>query len=57
MLLEQLSTPTIDLHVMPYNETSPPLVILTGPTAVRKIALALHIAQVLPKQVTLPFHF
>ncbi|KOC62111.1 Leucine-rich repeat and guanylate kinase domain-containing protein [Habropoda laboriosa] len=50
-LLEQLSTPKIDLHVRPYDETSPPLIVLTGPSAVKKLSLALQIAQTLPKKV------
>ncbi|OAD59234.1 Leucine-rich repeat and guanylate kinase domain-containing protein [Eufriesea mexicana] len=50
-LLEQLNTPKIDLHVTPYDEVSPPLIILTGPSAVRKLSLALHSAQTLSKKV------
>ncbi|XP_076300922.1 uncharacterized protein LOC143219039 [Lasioglossum baleicum] len=50
-LLEQLNIPTIGLHVLPYDQASPPLLVLTGPSAVRKISLALHIAQTLPKKV------
>ncbi|XP_017889561.2 uncharacterized protein LOC108630659 [Ceratina calcarata] len=50
-LLEQLSTPKIDLHVTPYDEGSPPLIILTGPSAVQKLSLALHIVRTLLKKV------
>ncbi|XP_076678210.1 uncharacterized protein LOC143374165 [Andrena cerasifolii] len=50
-LLEQLSTPKIDLYITPYDEPSPPLIILTGPSAVKKISLALNIARVLSKKV------
>nr|XP_034179896.1 leucine-rich repeat and guanylate kinase domain-containing protein-like [Osmia lignaria] len=50
-LLEQLSTPRIDLHVKPYDETSLPLIILTGPCAVKKVSLALHIAQTFPNKI------
>ncbi|XP_061941455.1 uncharacterized protein LOC107993331 isoform X4 [Apis cerana] len=50
-LLEQLSIPKIDLHVTPYDELSPPLIILTGPSAVKKLALALHTAQTLTTKV------
>ncbi|XP_043790508.1 uncharacterized protein LOC122713799 [Apis laboriosa] len=50
-LLEQLSIPKIDLHVTPYDELSPPLIILTGPSAVKKLTLALHIAQTLSTKV------
>ncbi|CAK9808296.1 Leucine-rich repeat and guanylate kinase domain-containing protein [Anthophora quadrimaculata] len=50
-LLEQLSIPKIDSHVIPYDETSPPLIVLTGPSAVKKLSLAVQIAQTLPKKV------
>lgn len=50
-LLEQLSIPKIDLHVTPYDELSPPLIILTGPSAVKKLSLALHAAQTLTTKV------
>ncbi|KAG7200528.1 hypothetical protein KM043_001092 [Ampulex compressa] len=50
-LLEQLNVPKIDLHVRPYDEINPPLIILTGPSAVKKTALALHIVQTIPKKV------
>ncbi|XP_050484282.1 leucine-rich repeat and guanylate kinase domain-containing protein-like [Bombus huntii] len=50
-LLEQLNIPKIDLHVTPYDEVSPPIIILTGPSAVRKLSLALHATQTLSKKV------
>ncbi|XP_053977116.1 leucine-rich repeat and guanylate kinase domain-containing protein-like [Hylaeus volcanicus] len=50
-LLEHLSTPTIGLHVMPYNEASPPLIILTGPSALKKTSLVMHIVQTLPSKI------
>lgn len=52
-LLEQLNIPKINLHVKPYDEASPPLIILTGPFAVKKISLALQIIQTFPNKVIL----
>ncbi|KAK0086358.1 hypothetical protein PV325_003290, partial [Microctonus aethiopoides] len=51
ILLEQLNAPKIDESIIPYDEVSPPLVILTGPTAVKKTILGLHIAETLFKKV------
>lgn len=51
MLLEQLNISKIDAHVQPYDEISPPLMILTGPSALMKMALALHVAQTIPDKV------
>ncbi|CAD1474911.1 unnamed protein product, partial [Heterotrigona itama] len=50
-LLEQLSTPKIDFHVTPYDEVSPPMIILTGPSAVKKLSLAFYTAKTLSKNV------
>ncbi|XP_076650939.1 uncharacterized protein LOC143358012 [Halictus rubicundus] len=50
-LLEQLNIPTIDLHVLPYDEASPPLLLLTGPSAVKKMSLAQHVVQTLSKKI------
>lgn len=51
MLLEQLNISKIDNHIQPYDEISPPLMILTGPSALKKMALALHVAQTIPDKV------
>ncbi|XP_015187655.1 PREDICTED: leucine-rich repeat and guanylate kinase domain-containing protein-like [Polistes dominula] len=50
-LLEHLSTPKIDTHVIAYDKIRPPLIILTGPSAVKKRELALHISYTIPKKV------
>ncbi|XP_035743683.1 leucine-rich repeat and guanylate kinase domain-containing protein-like [Vespa mandarinia] len=50
-LLEHLSTPTIDSHVIAYDKIRPPLLILTGPSAVRKRKLALHISCAIPNKI------
>jgi len=50
-LLEQLNISKIDAHVQPYDEISPPLVILTGPSALKKMALALHVARTISDKV------
>ncbi|XP_076383236.1 uncharacterized protein LOC117217360 [Megalopta genalis] len=50
-LLEQLNTPTIDLHVLPYDVASPPLLVLTGPSAVKKVSLALHVVHTFSKKI------
>lgn len=47
-LLEQLNISKTDDHVQPYDEISPPLMILTGPSALKKMALALHLARTIP---------
>ncbi|XP_011694530.1 PREDICTED: leucine-rich repeat and guanylate kinase domain-containing protein-like isoform X2 [Wasmannia auropunctata] len=47
-LLEQLNISKIGAHVQPYDEISPPLMILTGPSALKKMALALHVAETIP---------
>jgi len=52
-LLEQLNISKIDAHIQPYDEISPPLMILTGPSALKKMALALHVAQTIPDKVIL----
>lgn len=51
MLLEHLNISKIDAHVQPYDEINPPLVILTGPSAQKKMALGLHVAQTIPDKV------
>ncbi|EFN80458.1 Leucine-rich repeats and guanylate kinase domain-containing protein [Harpegnathos saltator] len=51
MLLEQLNISKIHAHVQPYDEIAPPLVILTGPSAVKKMALALHVTRMIPDKV------
>lgn len=51
MLLEHLNINKIDAHVQPYDEISPPLLILTGPSALKKMALGLHVAQMIPDKV------
>lgn len=50
-LLEQLNISKTDDHVQPYDEISPPLMILTGPSALKKMALALHLARTIPEKV------
>lgn len=50
-LLEQFNISKIDAHIQPYDEICPPLMILTGPSALQKMALALHIAQTFPDKV------
>ncbi|KAI4503379.1 hypothetical protein M0802_001601 [Mischocyttarus mexicanus] len=50
-LLEHLSTPKIDTHVIAYDKIKPPLLILTGPSAVKKRELALHISYAIPNKV------
>ncbi|XP_071633993.1 uncharacterized protein [Temnothorax longispinosus] len=50
-LLEQLNISKVDAHVQPYDEISPPLMILTGPSALKKMALALHVAQTIPDKI------
>ncbi|XP_046414947.1 leucine-rich repeat and guanylate kinase domain-containing protein-like [Neodiprion fabricii] len=51
MLLEHLNTIDIDLHITPIDQSTPPLIILTGPPAVKKSILAKKIANDLPKRV------
>lgn len=55
MLLEQLNISKIDTHVLPYDEISPPLIILTGPSALKKMTLALHVVQTIPDKVICKF--
>ncbi|XP_057328765.1 leucine-rich repeat and guanylate kinase domain-containing protein-like [Microplitis mediator] len=43
-LLEQLNVPKIDNSIISYDEQNPPLIILNGPSAVKKLALGLHIS-------------
>ncbi|KAL2717744.1 leucine-rich repeat and guanylate kinase domain-containing protein-like isoform X1 [Vespula squamosa] len=50
-LLEHLSTPKIDSHVIAYDKIRPPLLILTGPSGVNKRKLALHISCVIPNKI------
>ncbi|CAL1679756.1 unnamed protein product [Lasius platythorax] len=50
-LLEQLNINKTDDHVQPYDEISPPLMILTGPSALKKMALALHVARTIPDKI------
>lgn len=50
-LLEQLNITKVDAHVQPYDEISPPLIALTGPSAVKKLALALHVVRTIPDKV------
>ncbi|XP_070149245.1 leucine-rich repeat and guanylate kinase domain-containing protein [Polyergus mexicanus] len=50
-LLEQLNISKTDDHVQPYDEISPPLMILTGPSALKKMALALHLARTIPEKI------
>ncbi|XP_067206201.1 leucine-rich repeat and guanylate kinase domain-containing protein-like isoform X2 [Linepithema humile] len=50
-LLEHLNINKMDAHVEPYDEISPPLVILTGPSAMKKVALALHVARTISDKV------
>ncbi|KYQ47295.1 Leucine-rich repeat and guanylate kinase domain-containing protein, partial [Trachymyrmex zeteki] len=50
-LLEHLNINKINAHVQPYDEISPPLMILTGPSALKKMALALHVAQTIPDKI------
>ncbi|XP_036146136.1 leucine-rich repeat and guanylate kinase domain-containing protein isoform X3 [Monomorium pharaonis] len=52
-LLEQLNITKIDAHVQPYDEISLPLIILTGPLALMKMTLALHVAQTISDKVIL----
>ncbi|RLU26219.1 hypothetical protein DMN91_000012 [Ooceraea biroi] len=53
-LLEQLNITRVDAHVQPYDEISPPLVALTGPSAMKKMALGLHVARTIPDEVISP---
>ena len=41
----------MDEGVIPYDEAAPPLIILCGPSAVRKVALALRLVQKVPEKV------
>ncbi|KAF7408792.1 hypothetical protein HZH66_003329 [Vespula vulgaris] len=50
-LLEYLSTPKIDSHVIAYDKIRPPLLILTGPSGVKKRKLSLHISRVIPNKI------
>ncbi|XP_066600069.1 uncharacterized protein [Prorops nasuta] len=50
-LLEMLNFPKIDKYVFPYDETCPPLIILCGPSAVKKVALAMHICKTIPQKI------
>lgn len=51
ILLEQLSFPRINDNVVPFDEPEPFLIILSGPSASKKIRLGLQIAQLLSKNV------
>ncbi|EFN67096.1 Leucine-rich repeats and guanylate kinase domain-containing protein [Camponotus floridanus] len=51
ILLEQLNISKTDDHVQPYDEISPPLIILTGPSALKKMELALYLAQTIPDKI------
>ncbi|XP_043288514.1 uncharacterized protein [Venturia canescens] len=51
LLLEQLSIPKIDASITPYDLTSPPLVILSGPSAVKKVTLGIRVAKKLGQWV------
>lgn len=51
MLLEQLNISKIHAYVQPYDEIAPPLVILTGPSAMKKMTLALHVTRTIPDKV------
>ncbi|XP_018049643.1 PREDICTED: uncharacterized protein LOC108688062 [Atta colombica] len=50
-LLEHININKINPYVQPYDEICPPLMILTGPSALKKMTLALHIAQTIPDKV------
>ncbi|KAG5328039.1 LRGUK protein, partial [Acromyrmex charruanus] len=50
-LLEHLNINKINAHVQPYDEINPPLIILTGPSAMKKLELALHVAQTIPDKI------
>jgi len=50
ILLEQLNISKTD-DVQPYDEISPPLMILTGPSALKKMELALYLVQTIPDKV------
>lgn len=56
-LLEQLNISKIDAHVQPYDEISPLLIILTGPSALKKMALALHVARTISDKVIYSIFF
>jgi len=51
ILLEQLKITKVDVHIQPYDELSPPLIVLTGPLATKKMTLALHAARIIPDKV------
>lgn len=51
ILLDQLSVPKINGSIIPYDEASPPLIIFSGPSAVKKIATGLYIAEKMPRKV------
>lgn len=59
LFLEQMSVPKIDAAVAPYDLTSPPLIILSGPSAVKKVTLGIRVAKKLEQRVKLIklFHF
>lgn len=51
MLLENLNAPNIDLHVAQFDQSTPSLIILSGPPALKKSILAKQIADSLPDRV------
>ena len=50
--LEQLNLPKVDERVTPYDEATPPLIILCGPSAVKKVALSLLVVEKAPARVS-----
>jgi len=56
-LLEHININKINAYVQPYDEICPPLMILTGPSALKKMRLALHVAQTIPDKVSLAIFF
>ncbi|XP_014478529.1 PREDICTED: uncharacterized protein LOC106746438 [Dinoponera quadriceps] len=51
ILLEQLNISKIHAHVPSYDKVAPPLIVLTGPSAVKKMELALHVIRTIPDKV------
>lgn len=51
ILLENLNPPRIDDSVAPYDQKDPVLIVLSGPSAVKKIQLGLSVAKIMSDEV------